>query len=409
MYIFGANFNMKLIILFIFSCISIYSQELVQIGMGPSYQYDIYYSFDNGITAYPERTNWELSFSTDLYDGNIRINSGAPVYLYEVAQSSKYWSQITSFPSDALQLRNSNENWNIGAFLSNATVDLNYGWGVFNPQNESIEGEKIYIIDYPEGQKKIRINNFYMGVFNFTIADLDGSNEETIIIDASLYQNKKFIYFSLNNNQIIDREPEKDNWDLLFSRYEEEYVTLNGDTMPYIVTGVLSNQNLTYQFEGPINQIPEINLSNFNYDINTIGYDWKEYSGSFIMVPNRSYFIFNQEESNLYKMVFESFSGQASGNLSFFLEELDYSPVYVSEDYDIKLNVFPNPNNGNFNIDLNGRDFFTSLFDINGREITSKECSDFCNFDLNNIPKGIYLLKLNSEDINVIKQIIIDK
>ena len=31
-----------------------------------------------------------------------------------------------------------------------------------------------------------------MGVFNFTIANLDGSNEETIIVDTSVYENKKF-------------------------------------------------------------------------------------------------------------------------------------------------------------------------------------------------------------------------
>ena len=399
---------MKLIIFLIFSSFSLSSQELVQIGMGSSYQYDIYYSFDDGITAFPERNNWELAFSTDLYEGNIRVNSGNPVYLYEVAQSNKYWSQITGLPSDAQLLRNSNEDWSIGAFLSNATLDFNYGWGNFNFENESIEGEKIYIIDYPEGQKKIRINNFYMGVFNFTIANLDGSNEETIIIDSSLYQDKNFIYFSLNNNQIIDREPEKDNWDLLFSRYEEEYVTLNNDTMPYVVTGVLSNQNLTYQFDGSINQNPDIFLLNFNYDINAIGYDWKEYTGSFIMVPNRSYFIFSQDEATLYKIVFESFSGQSSGNLSFFIEEIVYSPIYVTEDKNTKLNIFPNPNNGNFNIELNGFDFFVGVFDLNGRRITSKECSDFCNFDLSDIQKGIYLLKLQSDNMNLINKIIIE-
>lgn len=399
---------MKLFVLFIFSFFSLYSQELVQIGMGPSYQYDIYYSFDYGITAYPERNNWELAFSTDLYEGNIRINSGSPVYLYEIAQSKKYWSQITSLPSDAQLLRNSNEDWSIGAFLSNATLDFNYGWGNFNFENESIEGDKIYIIDYSEGQKKIRINNFYMGVFNFTIANLDGSNEETIIIDTSLYQDKKFIYFSLNNNQIIDREPEKDNWDLLFSRYEEEYVTLNNDTMPYIVTGVLSNQNLTYQFDGFINQNFDINLLNFNYDINSIGYDWKEYTGSFIMVPNRSYFIFNQDETTLYKMVFESFSGQSSGNLSFTIEEIDYSPVFITEDENIKLNIFPNPNNGNLNIEIEGLDFFVDVFDLNGKKIKSKGCSSFCNFNLNDIPKGIYLLKLHSENMNLINKIIVE-
>ena len=50
-----------------------------------------------------------------------------------------------------------------------------------------------------------------------------------------------------------------------------------------------------------------------------------------------------------------------------------------------------------------------ACFDINRREITSKECSDFCKYDLNNIPKGIYLLKLNSADMNVVKKVIIDK
>ena len=388
---------MRLLILFFCSIYPLFSQELVQIGMGPSYQYDIYYSFDNGITAYPERTNWELAFSTDLYEGNIRINSGSPVYLYEITQSVKYWSQITSLPSDAQQLRNSNEDWTIGAFLSNSP-------------NGSIESDKIYIIDYPEGQKKIRINNFDLGAYNFTIANLDGSNEETIIVDASSYLNKKFIYFSLDDNQIIDREPEKENWDLLFSRYEEEYVTLNLDTMPYIVTGVLSNQNLAFQFEGPTNQVPEISTLNFNYNINTIGYDWKEYSGSFIMVPNRSYFIFNQDETIPYKIIFESFSGQSSGNLSFVLEEIEYNSVYSNIEDEFKLSVFPNPNNGNFNVEFKKSDFLTArIFDLNGKEIISKECSDLCNFSLNNIPKGIYLLKLNNDKVNFIKKVIIDK
>ena len=399
---------MRFCFLFLFVFSPIKSQEIIQIGMGPSYQYDIYYSFENDITAYPERTNWDLAFSTNLYDGNIRINSAAPVSLYEVAQNAKYWSQVNSFPSDAIQLRNSNKDWNIGAFISNASGDLNFGWGNLNSDDGYIEGNKIYIIDFPGGQKKIRINNFYMGAFNFTIANLDGSDEETIIIDASLYPNKKFIYFSITNNQIIDREPEKDNWDLLFTKYEGDLNDDENNPLFYYVTGVLSNNNLTYQFEGPINQNPEINLSNFNYDINAIGYDWKEYSGSFIMVPNRSYFIFSQDEMTLYKIVFESFSGQSSGNLSFVLEELDYSSVHVSEDENIKLNIFPNPNNGNFYVELSGVDFFASVFDLNGKNIISKECSDFCNFDLNNIPKGIYLLKLNSENINVIKKIIID-
>ena len=61
--------------------------------------------------------------------------------------------------------------------------------------------------------------------------------------------------------------------------------------MPYIVTGVLTNNNRSFEFDGSLDINPELNYSNFIYDINNIGYDWKEYSGVFTMVPNRSYYL----------------------------------------------------------------------------------------------------------------------
>ena len=76
----------------------------------------------------------------------------------------------------------------------------------------------------------------------------------------------------------------------------KEDVTLNNETMPYIVTGVLTNNNRSFEFDGSLEINPELNYSNFIFDINNIGYDWKEYSGVFTMVPNRSYYIFNQRK-----------------------------------------------------------------------------------------------------------------
>ena len=56
---------MKYILFFFFLLNFVYSQPTVQIGMGASYQYDIFYSFEDGITAFPERENWELAFSVN--------------------------------------------------------------------------------------------------------------------------------------------------------------------------------------------------------------------------------------------------------------------------------------------------------------------------------------------------------
>ena len=399
---------MKIFLLFFISINTIFSQEIVQIGMGVSYEYDIYYSFEDGITAFSERNNWELAFSTDLSSGNIRINSGSPVNIYEASQNLDNWLEITSLESNYQQLRNSNLFWEVGAFINNYSVNVNSGWGTYTEDEQSIIGEKIYIIDYPGGQKKIRINSFNFGVFNFTIANLDGSNEEEFNIDVNSYQNKKFIYYSIDDNLIIDREPDKENWDLLFSRYEEEDVSLNKDTMPYIVTGVLTNNNLTYQFNGPVETTPGFEISNFNYEINTIGYDWKEYNGSFVVLPDLSYYIFNQDQTKLFKIVFESFSGQSSGNLSFYVEGIDSSGIFVLENHKLPIKVFPNPSNGFFNLESEINNFNINIFNLNGKKILSKECVDFCNFDLTNFSKGVYILNFENESMNVVKKIIIE-
>ena len=387
---------MKYILSFFFLLNFVYSQPTVQIGMGASYQYDIFYSFEDGITAFPERENWELAFSVNDIP-NIRINSGSGITLFEVSNNINEWSQINILPNDAKQLRNSNTNWNNGAFVVDENGNFDSNWIISEDTGEQfLQGSKVYIINYNDG------------VYNLTIANLDNSNEQNIQVDSNDFIDKKFAYYSISNNELIDREPFNFNWDILFTRYEEEDVTLNNETMPYIVTGVLTNNNRSFEFDGSLDINPELNYSNFIFDINNIGYDWKEYSGVFTMVPNRSYYIFNQSETNLYKLIFNSFSGQASGNLSFNLEEIEYNQTSLLDNFQNHLNIFPNPNNGNFDIRLPKMVFSASIFDLNGQLVINKQCDENCSFDLNNHSKGIYLLKLISNNINLVKKIIVE-
>ena len=72
------------------------------------------------------------------------------------------------------------------------------------------------------------------------------------------------------------------------------------------------------------------------------------------------------------------------------------------------LNIFPNPNNGNFDIRLPKMVFSASIFDLNGQLVINKQCDENCSFDLNNHSKGIYLLKLISNNINLVKKIIVE-
>jgi len=403
----------KILLVSFFATSFIKSQEIIELSMGSSYQYDIYYSLDNGITAFPERENWELAFSTDPYDNNIRINSSY-VNLYQVSENIEDWEKITNFNSSiALQLRNSNKEWEIGAFVSNffEKNPFNYGWGNYNTENQEIEGCRIYIIDYNNQMKKIKINNLYNGVFNFTIANLDGSNEENISVDSNPYTDKRFIYYSLINSEIIDREPDLNNWDLVFTRYEEEYVTLNGETMPYIVTGVMTNQNLIAQYDGNLNIDADTEILNISTEINTIGHDWKEYTGEFIIVPNRAYYLFSQDEESLYKIIFQSFSGQASGNLSFTMEEIeDFNPINnIDNNQETIIQIYPNPSNGNFHINLNEKKATLSILNTNGKIVLKKELNESLTLNLGDLNEGLFLINLNGENFNVSKKILIKK
>tara|TARA_B100000945_G_scaffold89631_2_gene69889 strand:+ start:1484 stop:2710 length:1227 start_codon:yes stop_codon:yes gene_type:complete len=406
--------NKLLIIVLLFTTSVLRTQELIEFSMGSGYQYDIYYSLTNGITAYPERSNWELAFSTNESDNNIRINSGNGVVLFQVSNNLNEWDQIESIPIDAIQLRNSNVDWSDGAFVVNALGELNYGWGTYNPENQTTEGNNIYIINYGIESKKLKINSLYDGNFYFTIANLDGSNEQNINLNTSAYSDKKFIYYSLNNMEIVDREPSIDNWDLVFTKYEEDLNKLNNDDeLFYTVTGALSNNNIIFEYDGflDVNPSAETILNSSSNSINTIGWDWKVYGGGgFSIVPDRAYFILNQQANSMYKIIFQSFSGGASGNCSFLIEDIPYNPTYVSEiiNFD-SLTISPNPSSGYFTINSTQNTANLTIVNASGRIILNEQHHNHTNIDLSNFQEGLYFVILESNEQYVNRKIIIQR
>tara|TARA_B000000475_G_scaffold250906_1_gene227504 strand:+ start:1407 stop:2633 length:1227 start_codon:yes stop_codon:yes gene_type:complete len=389
------------------------AQEYVGLSMGPSYAYDIYYSLTDGITASPERTNWELAFSTNPYDNNIRINSGNAVILYEVSNDINEWEDITSLNSSALRLRNSNVDWSMGAFVVNTSDGLNYGWGDYNTETNIIEGSRIYIIEYGSSTKKIIINSLNLGVYNFTIANLDGTSEENISIDTAPYTDKNFIYYSIETNEILDREPNSISWDILFTKYEDD---LNNDianplsySQPYFVAGVLTNGNSIAQYEGnTLDIIPSSELDTTS-NINTIGWDWKEYTGTFTIVSDLSFYIANLSKTSIYKIVFDSFSGQSSGNVSFNV--LETEQLLNQNDFSKdELNIYPNPSSGKFYLDFqSSSDILVSIKNIAGQTIKTEKLNNSDFIDLSDQVQGFYFIQINGGNSNVVKKVSIVK
>ena len=214
--------------------------------------------------------------------------------------------------------------------------------------------------------------------------------------------------------EVIDREPPSTSWDLLFTKYEED---LNNDIadplnyeQPYNVTGVLSNDNLIAQYEGSISDNLSILAQDTTRNINTIGFDWKQYSGSYVMAADRSYFIADQNEEQVYKIIFNSFAGQSSGNLSFELiqvEELLSEEEYINS---ALVNVFPNPSSGAFYLEYNpSSPVKVTVTNFRGQTISSQIISEPTWIDLSDQAQGFYFIQLNGKEINTVKKVSVIK
>ena len=378
--------------------------QTVQISMGNNYANQVFYSMQNGEIKNISNDNWDLAFTTDQYASTIRTNDGKGVelYTYHLGDTSD-WQNINVSIMNNLSsgMYNSEISWYDGAFENNSLGHPDYGWGVYNMINHNVTGDSLYIIKTINGNwKKIWIQELTTaGEYVFKFANLDGSNEITQSILKTNYTDKNFIYFSIDQNTIIDREPISSEWDITFTKYISPV-----QATPYPVTGVLTNNNTEVaKATGVTDPLTYFDYSNhnFNNEINSIGYDWKSYQGSFVVDANRCYFIKDKNE-NIWRLVFNSFDGMSTGNIE-FNTELIFNTSSVNINKTNSLNVFPNPTTQNTNLIFDfEEECLINIYDISGVKVYSKQLNsgglELINLPTENFDAGLYFLVVYKEN-----------
>ena len=378
--------------------------QTVQISMGNNYANQVFYSMQNGEIKNISNDNWDLSFTTDQYASTIRTNDGKGVelYTYHLGDTSD-WQNINVSIINNLSsgMYNSEISWYDGAFENNSLGHPDYGWGVYNMINHNVTGDSLYIIKTINGNwKKIWIKELTTaGEYIFKLANLDGSNEITQSILKTNYTDKNFIYFSIDQNTIIDREPISSEWDITFTKYISPV-----QATPYPVTGVLINSSTEVaKATGVTDPLTYFDYSNhnFNNEINSIGYDWKSYQGSFVVDANRCYFIKDKNE-NIWRLVFNSFDGMSTGNIE-FNTELIFNTSSVNINKTNSLNIFPNPTTQNTNLIFDfEEECLINIYDISGVKVYSKQLNsrglELINLPTENFDAGLYFLVVYKEN-----------
>lgn len=307
------------------------------LSYGAAYANDVYYSLKNGVISTVPRATWDLAFSVYSMSSSIIINESTGVLL-KAFPNSWTWASTTDTTGfvNWTSLRNSDTSWETGAFNANATGYPNYGWGIYNPVSHNIEnaeGGKLYIIKFADKScKKVWIETKLSSLqkYSFRFANLDGSNEH-VISSLDLSASKaNFVYYSLQNNTRLDREPDTKTWDLLFTRWEDI-----DNATPYMVAGVLQNYIAKGGAPGAIQDlgVKAIDFTTtdpstisytdgqFSTNINTIGWKWKTFNNGW-SVPTNKYYIVKDKAGRIYQIQFLTFGGSGTGNFSFNIKQL---------------------------------------------------------------------------------------
>jgi hypothetical protein len=374
------------------------AQEEHSVSMGASYVDEVFFSLKNGIVKTSPRNSWDIAFYTQAFSAGIITNDGAGValYTYPNAGSAGWETFDTTGMSTWPQLFNNTTSWEEGSFNRNASGHPDYGWGIYNMNSHDVNGDSLFLIKPIDGVyrklnivKKISSQNKYI----IRYANLDGTNDKTDTLDVSPYSNRLNMAFSFTSG-IVDREPPLAEWDLLFTRY---YALVQNT--PYPVNGVLQKPQIAVaQAEGVSPGFTDYAGLAFLSDADVIGHDWKNINMQTFQweITDSLAFFIKAQDSAVYKLVFDGFTGGSSGTSIFTMQLLTPSSIEYTQIQGVKL--YPNPATDNFNIELSSKldGAALVLMDLSGRVLLQQTLGNELMHEvrLPEMAKGAYLLRI---------------
>lgn len=402
---------MKTVLLFtaIITGINAQSQTIDSVVLGPGYANESYYNFENGEVVNVNNANWDLAFDLSPFGATIRMNRRTDLLFIHPGTSADWATLDTTGHLGWDQYIDGYTSWSEGALNAPANISdpADLGWGMYNSITHITDGSKLFVIKLDDDSyRKLFVEQLASGAYTFKYANIDGSNEVSETITKSTYSGKNFIYYSLLNEAVVDREPLSTEWDIVFTNYVLELAPgyFSG------VTGALSNSTFQTMSVAESNDVP-VNDANMNaniYDgaINTIGYDWKYFdmgTFSYVILDSLCYFV-KDENDEVWKLVFTGFGGGANGKIYFTKEQVAFASL--NETNQNGVSVFPVPASNQITVSTIAYNAETIIIhNAAGQIVYSQNCANensTTTFSVENFENGIYLLQLITSEKEII-------
>lgn len=306
------KYTVYIIILFLSSCfpedirIEPYEPGELQTGyveIGSKYQLQSYYDLkSNSEISKNALSDWDLGFETAEDGFMIILNSSK--FMYAGNSGDTTFEAVSSAEGVTMLFDSSSGNPDSTAIGQ---------WYVMN--GDSIHSRKdVYIIDrgFNDQEESIGFKKVQFDYKNdsYWIRQADPDNQNETVTQIERDNTRSFVCYSFENG-IVNIEPDKDSWTIKISRYTTMLRTNTGEDYPYRVFGVLinpyrvaaslisSNEFLDFT----VRDTTDIALTNI-WDI--IGYNWKDYNGEYVIVPDKFYII-KDRDGIFYKLRFTDF------------------------------------------------------------------------------------------------------
>lgn len=239
----------------------------LQVCMGPGYRDQIWIDLSSGsVVSTNSRSAWDLAFQSDADGWRVWLNGARLMTAWDLGAVD------LAAPQDTLGM-NAARRIDAPSGHPDSTAFGN-AWGT----------GKVFVVDLgyselgtPLGYIKMRPDAFDAMGYTFTIAAMDGTGVTTVQLPKDPTRSRTYFKFSAGSAVAI--EPPQGEWDMVITQYTHQFYE---PFLPYLVTGVLTDQSTTRVARIPSADFDLVQLSDtaahpFSTARNTIGYDWKVY------------------------------------------------------------------------------------------------------------------------------------
>lgn len=261
--------------------------------------------------------DWDLAFDASEEGWKILINSSRYADVTEF-ENYTFEDEITQTEINAVE-----KNWDNPKGINYETAI-----GEYRSKNSIYVINRGYNINgSPAGYKKMIIDSIDNQYYNIRYSNLNNSNTRAVQIPKQ--NSSHFQYFSFDSDSLIDIEPNKEQWDLLFTPYTTLY---NDPELPpsYLVRGVFTNYLSNVRVAKDTTEFEKINYDMidsylFSSTQNYIGYKWKTYVGGnppYIVHSDTTYIIKSVSDRYFKLRFIDFFSSGEKGYPKFEIQEL---------------------------------------------------------------------------------------